>query len=65
MSKGSKQRPTDKKAFDHNYDNIDWRSWSKDELVPELSKEEMEELLDVVRVVREQLANEEMDVTQD
>ena len=65
MSKGSKQRPTDKRAFDQNYDNIDWRSWSKDDLVPKLSKEEMEELLDVVRVVRDKLANEEMDITQD
>ena len=46
MSKGSKQRPTDKKRYDENYESINWNE-SKDE--SELTEDQMEELLDVVR----------------
>ncbi len=68
MSKGSKQRPTDKKKFDQNYDNIDWTSWREPGAAIEkakLSKEQMKQLLDIVKNVRNQSQNEEMDINQD
>ncbi len=44
MSKGDKTRPYDKKAYDNNYDGIDWGK------KPKLSKDQMKELLEVVSV---------------
>ena len=67
MSKGSKQRPTNKQLFDSNYDDIDWRRWSEhsDGIDPRLTDEQIEKLREIVKQVRETSSNEEMDTTQD
>ena len=45
MSKGSKQRPTNKSKFDKNYGNINWKKKP-----PELSAEQMTILLKEVKL---------------
>jgi len=67
MSKGSKQRPTNKQLFNSNYEDIDWRRWSEhsDGIDPQLTDKQLEELRKIVKRVREASLNEEMDVTQD
>ena len=52
MSKGSKQRPTDKLQFDENYDNINWNKMDK-EKEPRLTKEQMKMLLKDVKTAPE------------
>ena len=59
MSKGSKQRPTNKLQFDENYSNI---KWNKD---PKLTDKQMNELMNVVKElpIRKQKLNNEDNTT--
>lgn len=47
MSKGSNPRPANKKQFDENYKNINWKK--KTNSVPRLSDIQVEELIEVVK----------------
>ena len=58
MSKGSKQRPTNKLQFDENYSNI---KWNKE---PKLTDKQMKELMNVVKewsIRKRKLHNEDND----
>ncbi len=60
MSKGSKQRPTNKLQFDENYSNI---KWNKD---PKLTDKQMNELMNVVKelpIRKQKLHNEDNTTT--
>lgn len=67
MSKGSKQRPTDKQLFDANYEDIDWRRWSEhsDGIDPKLTDDQINQLLEVVKEWKTKGVDNEMDTTQD